>query len=386
MKPDEIAPTDDSAEHERAAAAPPEHASRGIRTLHVARRVLLFAVAMFVFILAIQLMKTGAKPLSARLSEGFFPFNNAVSTLGVGMVLAYLTLSGKPVAVLALTFFATGGISRLEAFTMLSGGRLGAAFIVLLVGFLYSRRGDHRRESLGMGILALSLTALVYVPGMMIGYGVLKSGALSHIDLTSGNVSSVVDLVWGPVVTWFGNVLPSPALVVVGVLLIIVAIKLLDRVLPEMDGERQARSNGSRLKRPWTMFLFGSVVTLITQSVSVSLTVLVPLAAKGYVKRGEAIPYIMGANVTTLADTLLFAIVVGNVVGIQIVLAEFIGVLTVTVLCLLFLYQPIQRLVVGLDEWVVSSHRRLTLFVVGLFVFPGLLMLSGVFIGHPLGH
>ena len=89
---------------------------------------------------------------------------------------------------------------------------------------------------------------------------------------------------------------------------------------------------------------------------------------------------------TTLADTLLFAIVVGNVVGIQIVLAEFIGVLTVTVLCLLFLYQPIQRLVVGLDEWVVSSGRRLTLFVVGLFVFPGLLMLSGVFIGHPLPH
>jgi len=349
-----------------------------------AARVLLFLVAMFVFVLAIQLMKAGAKPLAGTLSRGFFPFNNAVSTLGLGMVLAYVTLSGKPVAVLALTFFASGGISRLESFTMLSGGRLGAAFIVLLVGFLYSTRGRDRRESVGTGILALSLTALVYVPGMFIGYGVLRSGLLHGVNLTSGNVSSAVDLVWGPAVTLASNHLPAWALVVIGVAFIIVAIKLLDRVLPELDGERRAEGNGSKLRKPWSMFAFGSLVTLITQSVSVSLTVLVPLAAKGYIRRQEAIPYIMGANVTTLADTLLFAIVVGNVVGIQIVLAEFIGVLAVTTSVLLFLYRPVTRAVVAVDEWALSSGRRLAGFVAALFVLPTLLMLTGLVIGHPM--
>ena len=28
-----------------------------------------------------------------------------------------------------------------------------------------------------MGVLALSLTAIVYVPGMLLGYGILKSGS-----------------------------------------------------------------------------------------------------------------------------------------------------------------------------------------------------------------
>ena len=66
---------------------------------------------MYVFVLVIQLMKVGARPVATHISQGFFPFNNAISTLGLGMLLAYVTLSGKPVAALALSFFATGGIS-----------------------------------------------------------------------------------------------------------------------------------------------------------------------------------------------------------------------------------------------------------------------------------
>jgi hypothetical protein len=113
-----------------------------------------------------------------------------------------------------------------------------------------------------------------------------------------------------------------------------------------------------------------------------SLTVLVPLGAKGYVKREEAIPYIMGANVTTLADTLLLAIVIGNVVGIQIVLAEFAGVLLTTAFYLGFLYRPLQRGMMALDEWAVSSNRRLATSVAALVVLPLLFMLSGLFAGR----
>ena len=55
------------------------------------------------------------------------------------------------------------------------------------------------------------------------------------------------------------------------------------------------------------MFGLGCLVALITMSVSVALTVLVPLVAKGYVKREDILPYIMGANITTLGDTMLAA-------------------------------------------------------------------------------
>jgi hypothetical protein len=119
-------------------------------------------------------------------------------------------------------------------------------------------------------------------------------------------------------------------------------------------------------------------------SVSVALTILVPLAAKGWVTREEAVPYIMGSNLATLADTLLVAVVVGNPVGVQIVLAEAIGVAVVTGLLLLFLYRPMRRGVMGIDEWVVSERTHLWLFVLAIFVLPALLLAAGFLIGPTL--
>ena len=77
-------------------------------------------------------------------------------------------------------------MTELQTFTMLSGSRLGASFVVLLVGFLYAvrNRGHNRSESIGMGVLALSLTAIVTLPGMILGYVILKSGVLDPIHVS----------------------------------------------------------------------------------------------------------------------------------------------------------------------------------------------------------
>src|SRR5919108_4111541 len=85
-------------------------------------KVLNFLAAIFLFILAIQLMKAGAKALAPNL-KGTFPVDNAVSTLGLGWIGAYLVLSGSPVAAVALSLFAASALTKLQAFTMLTGSR-----------------------------------------------------------------------------------------------------------------------------------------------------------------------------------------------------------------------------------------------------------------------
>lgn len=339
-----------------------------------------FVAAIFLFILAIQLMKKGAQSISPRL-EGTFPVDNMVSTLGLGWLGAYFVLSGSPVAAVALTLFATGGLNRAQTFTMLTGSRMGAAFIVLLVGFMYAMRAktpDRRRASIGMGVLALSLTAVVYIPGMLIGYGLLKSGMFAGINWhASSEINTVIDALWGPIVTFASDLLPAPLLFPLGLATILISFKLLDYVLPSIDSERHADKRASWLTKPWPMFALGSLAALLTLSVSVALTVLVPLASKGYIRRKEAIPYIMGANITTLADTLVAAMLLGNPVGVHVVLAEAIGVAAVTLFLLAFLYRPLQRVIMALDEWIVAKTPRLVIFVGILFVTPIGLMFSG---------
>ena len=339
-----------------------------------------FLPALFLLVLAIELMKTGAQAIAPRL-QGTFPVDNMVSTLGLGWLGAYLVLSGSPVAAASLALFAAGALSRAQTFTMLTGSRLGASFIVLLVGFIYAmrqRNRQRRQESIGMGVLALSLTAIVYVPGMILAYALLKSGAFDGVSWqASAGMRGAIDLAWGPIVNVAGEVVPGPLLFPLGLAVILGSFKLLDRVLPSLDGERHAHERGHWLKHPWTMFGLGMLAALLTLSVSVALTILVPLASKGIIERREAIPYIMGANITTLADTLVAAMLLGNPIGVQVVLTEAIGVAIITLILLAFLYRPLQRLVMALDEWIVATTPRLVLFVAALFVMPIGLMFSG---------
>ena len=349
------------------------------------QKLLLFLPAMFLFILAVQLMKVGAAAVGPEI-KGQFPFANGVSTLGSGWLGAYFVLSGSPVAATAISLFGAGTLTKLQAFTMLSGSRLGASFIVLLTGFLYARRNQNRArgESIGIGIQAMTMTAIVYLPGMLIGYAIMRAGLLDGFDLhASGKLDAVLGALWGPIVDLVSANVPGWSLFLIGLGVILVSFSLIDRVLPTVSSDATASKRAEWLKQPWTMFLLGCLVATLTLSVSVALTVLVPLAAKGLVKRDEALPYIMGANITTLADTLVVAMLQPTPVAAQVVLAEAIGVTIVSVAILALAYQPVKRFVIGLDDWLVSSNRRLVLFVGTLFLLPITFLLSGFVVGTP---
>lgn len=339
--------------------------------------------ALFLLVLSLQLMKSGAAAIAPTVRNHPL-FSNGASTLGAGWLGAYLVLSGSPIAAVSLGLFSGGAITELQTFTMLSGSRLGASFVVLLVGFLYSvrNRGANRAESVGMGILALTLTAIVYVPGMAIGYGILRAGLLDGIRWkTSGEVTSMVDFIWGPTQRLIADILPGWLLLPAGLGVILLSFKLLDRVLPQVSGTQITGRRAEWLKRPWPMFALGCLVATLTLSVSVALVVLVPLASRGYVKRDESFPYIMGANITTLADTLVAAMLLRNAAAVQIVLAQAAAVFLVSVLFLALAYAPMKRGVLGLNDWLVASNRRLWTFVVVLFAMPAILLTSGLWLG-----
>jgi solute carrier family 34 (sodium-dependent phosphate cotransporter) len=354
-----------------------EAAERG--ALLVAKKIAFFLPAMFLFILAIQLMKAGATALGPSI-EGRFPFANAASTLGTGWLGAYFVLSGSPVAATTISLFGAGSLTKLQTLTMLSGSRLGASFIVLLTGIVFTVRakGKRREESIGMGIQALTMTALVYLPGMLLAYIMLRRGLLDGINWhASAELDAVLARVWGPFVDFAKRTVPSGLLFFVGLGTILVSFKLLDRVLPHVDSEQGSKT---WIKRRWIMFALGCLVATLTLSVSVALTVLVPLAFKGYIRRDEALPYIMGANITTLADTLVVAMLQTTPVAARIVLAEAIGVSIVSIAILAFAYQPMARSVMRLQDWVLGDNRHLAGFVGVIFLIPISLLLTGLFL------
>jgi Na+/phosphate symporter len=347
---------------------------------YLIRKLLLFFPAIFLFILAIQLMKTGAAAIGPSI-EGQFPFANPASTLGTGWLGAYFVLSGSPVAATTISLFGAGTLTKLETLTMLSGSRLGASFIVLVTGFIYAMRHKKgRADGLGIGIQAMTMTAIQYIPGMLLAFFILRRGLLDGITWhASDKLDAFLGALWGPFVDLAEANLPGWALFLVGLATILVSFNLMDRVLPHVDSDATASKRTAWLKHPWTMFLLGCLVATLTLSVSVALTVLVPLAVKGYVKRDEALPYIMGANITTLADTLVVAMLQEDPDAARIVLAEAIGVTIISLMILAFLYRPVKTRVLALEDSLVTDNRRLAVFVAVLFVVPIALIASGLF-------
>ena len=119
----------------------PRRRSPGVRLAYLAAGVGLFVTAL-------GLMRQGATALIPALEGSVFT-DNAWSTLGLGWLGACVVLSGSPVAASALALLDGEAISRSQAFTMLTGSRLGAAFVVLVVGVVYAlrRRGASGRRA-----------------------------------------------------------------------------------------------------------------------------------------------------------------------------------------------------------------------------------------------
>ncbi len=338
-------------------------------------KVALFLFSLFLFILAITLMKEGARPL-APLIQTRFAVTNPVNSLGFGWLFAYVIMSGSPVAAAALTFFEAGVIDQVGAFTMITGSRLGASFIVLFIGFIYVLRGRDRATSLSMGLLSLLVTGSTYLAALGVGLAFLHSGLFAGLQMQQGAaLTAVTDLIFDPLVIFLDRFLPDWALFPVGLGIIMLSFQLFDKCLPQMALKESQVGQMSRLVyRPIVMFLLGGAITLVSMSVSVSLSILVPLSNRGFVRRENVIPYIMGANITTFIDTLLAAVLLGNPQAFTVVLVEMLSIALVSLLLLLTVYGRYQRGILALVQWITGKKRRLVGFMFIILVIPLALM------------
>lgn len=339
-------------------------------------KVGLFTISVFLFILAITLMKEGARDLGPLVRDRLH-VESAANSLGFGWLFAYVIMSGSPVAAAALTFFDSGSIDQLGAFAMITGSRLGASFIVLFIGFIYVLRGRNRATSLSMGLLSLTVTGTTYLVALAIGAAILHAGTLNAVQLSSGALlNSATDLIFDPIAGFFLGLLPRWALFVVGLVIIMVSFSLFDRCLPQMTiKESQVGAMSRLVYRPWVMFMLGAIVTLVSMSVSISLSLLVPLSQRGFIRRENVIPYIMGANITTFVDTLLAAVLLDNAPAFTIVLVEMISITIVSVVILVSVYRFYERAMLDFVTWVTAENRHLAFFMLTIFVIPLLLVL-----------
>ncbi len=339
-------------------------------------KVALFITSLYLFILAVTLMKDGAGGLSP-LTQNFLSIDTVANSLGFGWLFAYMIMSGSPVAASALAFYNTGVINEIGAYAMITGSRLGASFIVILIGFIYILRGRDRATSLSMGLLSLIVTVTTYLPSFFLGVYVLQSGILDGWQIQPGEtIQTIFDRIIYPISDLALNLFPEWIVFLIGLGIIMLSFSLFDKCLPQMSLKESQFGQVSRLVyHPLVMFALGAGITMISMSVSLSLSILVPLSNRGFIRRENVIPYIMGANITTFIDTLLAAALLDIPSAFTIVLAGMFSIAIISVLILVTVNHRYQVWSLQFAEWVTSSNRNLIIFLIAIFCVPLLLII-----------
>lgn len=339
------------------------------------KKVGYIVAGLLMFVFALQLAKEGAGGAAPYVRDSL-RVTNTLNALGFGWLFAYIVMSGSPVAAAGLALLAQDAINPIQTYAMIAGSRLGASFIVLLLGFIYVIRGQERRSGLSVGLLSLIVTASVYIPALLLGYTLLRAGFLDGLQLEF-TLFDIVNEAFEPLISPIVDLVPRLGVFALGILTIIAAFSLIDRGLPELNLNRRGFQNTSRLLyRPPVMFLLGLAITFVSLSVSVSLGILVPLSARGFIRRENLIPYIMGCNISTFIDTLVVAMLLQSSPGFTVVLVEMLSVAAISVAVLAFGYDYYERSVVAVVDWVLDDNRNFAVFLVAIFLIPIALMFA----------
>jgi sodium-dependent phosphate cotransporter len=343
------------------------------------RRLLLATGSIFLFVFGLQLLGDSTTAV-AEILRGVVKklVTGDISSLGAGWILAYFVLNGATSAAIGIAFLQSGIIDTLNTFMFISGSRLGATFIVVFIGILEYLQGknDDIRDSCSIGLLQFLTTYAIYIPAIVLGYISLSMFELSFLRVSAPAAFNYgLDLIFGPFTSILSNVLPPTLLFLVSILTLVVSLRLFDRSFKGISEESfKSKYVRFRLTDKWTAFAAGSAITLVTTSVALSVGIIVPLYNRGYFKRREIIPYLMGANLTTMISSIMAAAVIESAGAMKATLVLTIAVLSVTAVALI-LYDRFYQMIQKTFNTVMLNNTYLYIFTASLVLTPLLLIL-----------
>jgi len=337
------------------------------------RSIVRIAVAAVTFLFAIQLLSEALQTLSPAIRPVFRrQALNGVQLVGASWFAAYVVMNGSAVAAIALSLFSAGVVGVVELFLLVAGSRLGASGIVLLIGALeYLRIREYSlAESMRLGILTFIVSFTIYAPATVLGAGAMRwiNSDVWREGIEAGGVPGGVGFLGSYTARTIRLLGAGPsALLALG--LFVGSLHLLDGLLEQVDEDWLRDRMFERLRRHWLSFGLGLGVTAAATSVAFSTGLLVPIYNRGYITRREIVPYVVGASLGTLTDTLLVALVLDSGVGVATVLV-LLAVAAVCAGAALAFYDVYYGGVDAVQERLLRDERAFAAFLAALVVVP----------------
>ena len=303
---------------------------------------------LFCFFVSLELMGTSMKLLGEGFAEQLVrTTSNPFIGLFIGILATSLVQSSSTVTSLAVSAVAGGGLTVAGAIPIVLGANVGTSVTNTIVSLGHIGRKDEFGRALGAATVHdffnLLAVAIFFPLELIFGFLSKSSAALASgvTGVGGAELFDFVDVMTAPVVSGLVTLmLDSGVLVLIlGILLLFFSLRYLVVLLRKLFLGRSERLINKYLFGPAPIALvFGTLVTIMVQSSSITTSITVPLVGAGIVTVSQIFPFVLGANIGTTVTALLASLVLasgGNVLGaaaLQVALAHLVfnccGVIT----------------------------------------------------------
>jgi len=342
-------------------------------------------LGVYFFISAIMLIKSSAVTMGEGLAEKVVLLvRDTTSGVFAGWITTSLLHSSGAFDSIIVTFVSSGVMPLSLAVAAIIGAEIGTTVTPLLVSILgYIRKKTQLSASFNVSMahfLYNLFTLLIFYPAELL-FGVFTTIAQrgSSIFVRANwlrYVPSILDVAT-PWVDTLLTFIPAWIGLLLGVATLVVSLWGLERYMTAIFSmPRSWNLVRAAFTRPLRAFAVGFFFTVLVPSTTVMVSLLVPLAASGVIGADYYIlPYILGANIGTVFDVMVAALVTGDPTSLGVWLVH----LTINVIgALIFfpLLKPFSRLVRRVSALVALSPRRALVFVGVFHAMPIFVMLE----------
>jgi solute carrier family 34 (sodium-dependent phosphate cotransporter) len=298
----------------------------------------------YLLVCAVSIMGRGFRSLSEDAARSLFAFaDRPLVALAVGVLVTVLIQSSTTKTAITVAAVGTGALTLRHSIPLILGANIGTTVTCTIVALGFAKEPEKfRRAFTGAGISDWFnvLAVAIFLP-LEIWFHLLERASRALANLLYGAGSSdlssfdPVRTLTRPVVTAVSSVtgrlsdtLGPLVMIMFGVLLILVVVRYLGNVLKLlMIGRAREWLQAAVGRNDAVAMAAGTGATIITQSSTVTNTVLVPFVGVGALTPRQLYPLTLGAGLgTTLTSVLAaFAVTGGSAkIGLQ---AAFVHVL-----------------------------------------------------------
>ncbi len=360
------------------------------------------AALIYLLICAVSIISRGFAGLGADAAHSMFAFAaNPWVGLFVGVLGTVLIQSSTTTTAIAVTAVGSGALAIQGAIPIILGANVGTTVTTTLVALTFIGNRDEFRRALAASSIHDFynwLALLIFFPIELIWHPLERlSGAItyelygtgwlpdpSRFNIIRSMTTPVVDVVTGLTSHLPGAVGPVFT-IVIGAALIFVAVRYLGKLLKMlMVGRARDILIKAVGRNPYLAMGSGMAVTVVTQSSTITTSVLVPFAGAGILTPAQIYPVTVGANLGT-TFTVVFAAfaVVGQDarIGLQAAFVHLLyNVFAIVAIYVIPVLRPVPLFLAQTFARIASQHKWVVAVYLGT-VFVAVPLAVIVFVG-----